>query len=134
MLQEIISEKNLVWNKHTINIVENFSVKISDNVIDDVPVSRIETFEVLSGTKILRDSNRTVLGVMFQRNFIATGHVAAVQWQCVSMGNSDSVFFKIGCIHFRRENLKITGLRPTVRPFPAIRASNHSAGPELQGG
>ena len=40
MLQEIISEKNLVWNKHTINIVENFSVKISDNVIDELKNNR----------------------------------------------------------------------------------------------
>ena len=52
-------------------------VSDSDNVIDDVPVSRIETFEGLSGTKILRDSNRMVISVMFQRSFIATGHVAA---------------------------------------------------------
>jgi len=40
MLQEIISEKNLVWNKHTINITENFSVKISDNVINELKNNR----------------------------------------------------------------------------------------------
>ncbi|MEC8149261.1 MAG: hypothetical protein VX092_03415, partial [SAR324 cluster bacterium] len=32
-----------------------------------------EIFEGLSGTKILRDSNRTILGVMFQRNFRPLG-------------------------------------------------------------
>ena len=40
MLQEIISEKNLVWNKHTINITENFSVIISDNVINELKNNR----------------------------------------------------------------------------------------------
>ena len=29
MLQEIISEKDLVWDKHAGNIAENFFVKIS---------------------------------------------------------------------------------------------------------
>ena len=36
MLQEIISEKNLVWNKYTDNIVEKFFVKISDNVMNEL--------------------------------------------------------------------------------------------------
>jgi len=36
MLQEIISEKNLVWNKYTDNIVEKFFVKISDNVTNEL--------------------------------------------------------------------------------------------------
>ena len=40
MLQEIISEKNLVWNKHTTNIAENFFVKISDNVINELKNNR----------------------------------------------------------------------------------------------
>ena len=40
MLQEIISEKNLVWNKHTTNIADNFFVKISDNVINELKNNR----------------------------------------------------------------------------------------------
>jgi len=40
MLQEIISEKDLVWNKDTTNIVESFSVKISDNVMDELKNNR----------------------------------------------------------------------------------------------
>ena len=36
MLQEIISEKNLVWNKYTDNIVEKFFVKISGNVTNEL--------------------------------------------------------------------------------------------------
>ena len=36
MLQEIILEKNLVWNKYTDNIVEKFFVKISDNVTNEL--------------------------------------------------------------------------------------------------
>ena len=40
MLQEIISKKDLVWNKYTDNIVENFSVKISDNVMNELKNNR----------------------------------------------------------------------------------------------
>ena len=36
MLQEIISEKWLTWDKYTDNIVENFFVKISDNVTNEL--------------------------------------------------------------------------------------------------
>ena len=36
MLQEIISEKNLVWNKYTDNIAEKFFVKISGNVTNEL--------------------------------------------------------------------------------------------------
>jgi len=53
MLQEIISKKDLVWNKYTDNIVENFSVKISDNVMNelknnyDIINNSEETFPIL---------------------------------------------------------------------------------------
>ena len=53
MLQEIISKKDLVWNKYTDNIVENFSVKISDNVMNELKNNRDiinnseETFPIL---------------------------------------------------------------------------------------
>ena len=53
MLQEIISKKDLVWNKYTSNIVENFSVKISDNVMNELKNNRDiinnseETFPIL---------------------------------------------------------------------------------------
>ena len=40
MLQEIISEKNLVWNKHTLSTAENFFVKISDNGINELKNNR----------------------------------------------------------------------------------------------
>ena len=40
MLQEIISKKDLVWNKYTSNIVENFSVKFSDNVMNELKNNR----------------------------------------------------------------------------------------------
>ena len=86
LLQPIIVKNNRIRCVALIDVIHLPLIRFpdpvsdSDNVIDDVPVSRIETFEGLSGTKILRYSNRTVLGVMFQRNFIATGHVAAVQW------------------------------------------------------
>jgi len=53
MLQEIISKKDLVWNKYTSNIVENFSVKFSDNVMNelknnyDIINNSEETFPIL---------------------------------------------------------------------------------------
>ena len=53
MLQEIISKKDLIWNKYTSNIVENFSVKISDNVMNELKNNRDiinnseETFPIL---------------------------------------------------------------------------------------
>ena len=53
MLQEIISKKELVWNKHTDNTVEKFSVKISDNVMNELKNNRDiinnseETFPIL---------------------------------------------------------------------------------------
>ena len=53
MLQEIISEKNLVWDKYTDNITENFFVKISDNVTNELKNNRNlinnseETFPIL---------------------------------------------------------------------------------------
>jgi len=53
MLQEIISKKDLVWNKYTSNIVENFSVKFSDNVMNELKNNRDiinnseETFPIL---------------------------------------------------------------------------------------
>ena len=53
MLQEIISKKDLVWNKYTDNIVKNFSVKISDNVMNELKNNRDiinnseETFPIL---------------------------------------------------------------------------------------
>ena len=40
MLQEIISEKNLVWDKYTDNITENFFVKISANVTNELKNNR----------------------------------------------------------------------------------------------
>ena len=40
MLQEIISEKDLVWDKHTDNIAENFSVKISGNAMNELKNNR----------------------------------------------------------------------------------------------
>jgi len=40
MLQEIISEKDLVWDKYTGNTVENFSVKISDSVTNELKNNR----------------------------------------------------------------------------------------------
>ena len=36
MLQEIILEKDLAWDKFMGNIVENFFVKISDNVTNEL--------------------------------------------------------------------------------------------------
>jgi len=36
MLQEIILEKDLAWDKYMGNIVENFFVKISDNVTNEL--------------------------------------------------------------------------------------------------
>jgi len=53
MLQEIILEKDLVWDKYTDNIVENFFVKISDNVTNELKNNRNlinnseETFPIL---------------------------------------------------------------------------------------
>jgi len=40
MLQEIISEKNLVWDKYTDKITENFFVKISANVTNELKNNR----------------------------------------------------------------------------------------------
>ena len=40
MLQEIISEKQLAWDKYTDNIIENFFVKISDNIINELKNNR----------------------------------------------------------------------------------------------
>ena len=40
MLQEIILEKDLVWDKYTDNIVENFFVKISDNITNELKNNR----------------------------------------------------------------------------------------------
>ena len=40
MLQEIISEKDLVWDKYTDNITENFFVKISANVTNELKNNR----------------------------------------------------------------------------------------------
>ena len=36
MLQEIISEKNLAWDKYTDSIIENFLVKVSDKVTNEL--------------------------------------------------------------------------------------------------
>ena len=53
MLQEIISKKELVWDKHTGDTIENFSVKISDNVMNELKNNRDiinnseETFPIL---------------------------------------------------------------------------------------
>ena len=40
MLQKIISEKDLVWDKLTDNIAENFSVKISGNAMNELKNNR----------------------------------------------------------------------------------------------
>ena len=40
MLQEIISEKRLAWDKYTDNIAENFFVKISDNITNELKNNR----------------------------------------------------------------------------------------------
>ena len=53
MLQEIISEKDLVWDKHAGNIAENFFVKISANATNELKNNRNfinnseETFPIL---------------------------------------------------------------------------------------
>ena len=53
MLQEIISEKDLVWDKYAGNIAENFFVKISANAINELKNNRSfinnseETFPIL---------------------------------------------------------------------------------------
>ena len=36
MLQKIISEKDLAWDKHSGNTIENFSVQISDNASNEL--------------------------------------------------------------------------------------------------
>ena len=40
MLQKIILEKRLAWDKYTDNIIENFFVKISDNIINELKNNR----------------------------------------------------------------------------------------------
>ena len=53
MLQKIISEKDLVWDKYAGNIAENFFVKISANAINELKNNRSfinnseETFSIL---------------------------------------------------------------------------------------
>ena len=71
MLQEIISKKDLVWNKYTDNIVKNFSVKISDNVMNELKNNRDiinnskETFPILQQEILVFKKKILIEGIGF---------------------------------------------------------------------
>ena len=67
MLQKIISEKDLAWDKHSGNTIENFSVQISDNASNELRdnhqliTNLEETFPILQ-KEILGFKNKFLIG------------------------------------------------------------------------
>ena len=61
MLQETITDKNLVWDKYIASKLENFVVKISNNAITELKNNRnfLNNSEHAFSTKAFRNS-RTV--------------------------------------------------------------------------